>query len=150
MIKFSVMTLSFLIASASYAESLNGNMCTIAAFQIDTDKNFAGRTVTRKHLGTSSAINIDGVASTAGKIFSISKKRALIFRGVIGMDGYFRIQIEESDQTNKGIVSYKNSKVLVPETTYYSPYSDDGSENKAKVWVLEKYIVTISCSLFTY
>jgi hypothetical protein len=75
--------------------------------------------------------------STGASTFSLRfiekvRGREVIARGVIGMEGYLRMSVDEVDTG-----TFSNIRNLSPEKVYFSPYEEHQAENKTTILKVE-------------
>ncbi len=130
---------------SSYAIK-TGNICTVALFEKNTDAY--GNSIPGKALGVGTAVDTMGTSAAFSKLHDVSRKRAVIFRGVIDMAGAFKTQFEEVDQDKSGRITFQNPTLLSKENYYYSPYPEQPAKNKPALVEMQDYMATISCILY--
>ncbi|MDH4468488.1 MAG: hypothetical protein QE271_10540 [Bacteriovoracaceae bacterium] len=141
--KIFILSYLFVVSASVLGQVHQGNICTVALF--DRDSDLLGSAIPGKTLGTAVSVDFSGTSSTVGKLYSVSKKRAVIYRGVIDMAGLFRTSFEEVDQAKDGSVTFKNPTILLEEKYYYSPYQELPADNKPAYIVMKDYVATIFC-----
>jgi len=132
--------------SAHAGADSTGNVCTIALFEKDSDAY--GNPVPGAALGVTSFVNSSGASTEFAKLHSVSKRRAVIAAGAIGMDGFLRLVFQEVDQDKHGKVTLANPVQLTKDTFFYSPYPEYPAANKPVIVEFDRYVATVSCILY--
>lgn len=121
-------------------------LCSINVFDVDKVSDRPGKLV-----GSSTSVMTSaGAKADLGIIGVRSKKIALIWRGIIDTNGFFKLEIDEV----KILRNYKNPttwdidlgtvKVIEPMKTYFDPYVLDKPLNEP-ITRGEFYFIAVSC-----
>jgi hypothetical protein len=131
------------------------NICTINVFE---KEEYGNDIVPGKLIGSSSSfIPFMGTMGDMGILKDLGNGKALIWNGVIGSTGYFRMYIAEAEFYKVGFFEKKGNssrdinlgkqKIIEAERVYFDPY-DIEKPAADPIFLGEKYAVVVDCKLF--
>ncbi len=121
--------------------------CTINVFK---KSNYYNKTIPGVLIGSSSSIMpFDGAKSDWGVLGTLENGQALIWRGVIDSNGYFRMKLDEGAQTKHKIkefsIDFSSLKSVTDEQVFADPYTLENPVANPLVYSKE-YAIVVNCN----